>query len=116
LLPLTDSTRGLLGARVFDALPAGASLVQVGRGPQLDEAALLAALASGRLDSAILDVTEPEPLPAGHPFWTHPRIRITPHIASATRPDTAVDAVLANLARHRAGQPMIGVVDRARGY
>lgn len=116
LLPLTDSTRGLLGARVFDALPAGASLVQVGRGPQLDSAALLAALASGRLDSAILDVTDPEPLPPGHPFWTHPRIRITPHIASATRPDTAVDAVLANLARHRAGQPMIGVVDRTRGY
>jgi glyoxylate/hydroxypyruvate reductase A len=116
LLPLTDSTRGLLGARVFDALPAGASLVQVGRGPQLDSAALLAALASGRLDSAILDVTDPEPLPPGHPFWTHPRIRLTPHIASATRPDTAVDAVLANLARHRAGQPMIGVVDRTRGY
>ncbi|WP_438894127.1 NAD(P)-dependent oxidoreductase, partial [Bacillus cereus group sp. BC20] len=86
-LPLTDDTRGLLGARVFDALPAGASLVQVGRGPQLDAAALLAALASGRVDNAILDVTDPEPLPAGHPFWAHPRIRITPHIASATRPD-----------------------------
>ncbi|WP_186088761.1 2-hydroxyacid dehydrogenase [Burkholderia gladioli] len=116
LLPLTDDTRGLLGQRVFDALPVGASLVQVGRGPQLDAAALLAALDSGPLDSAILDVTDPEPLPAGHPFWTHPRIRLTPHIASATRPDTAVDAVLANLARHRAGQPMIGLVDRARGY
>ncbi|MCL4653616.1 2-hydroxyacid dehydrogenase [Burkholderia multivorans] len=116
LLPLTDDTRGLLGTRVFDALPAGASLVHVGRGPQLDARALLAALDDGRLDSAIVDVTDPEPLPAGHPFWTHPRIRITPHIASATRPDTAVDAVLANLARHRAGQPMIGVVDRARGY
>ncbi len=101
---------------MFDALPAGASLVHVGRGPQLDARALLAALDDGRLDSAIVDVTDPEPLPAGHPFWTHPRIRITPHIASATRPDTAVDAVLANLARHRAGQPMIGVVDRARGY
>ncbi|MBE0628665.1 MAG: glyoxylate/hydroxypyruvate reductase A, partial [Burkholderia vietnamiensis] len=86
------------------------------RGEQLDASALLDALDGGRLDSAILDVTDPEPLPAGHPFWTHPRIRITPHIASATRPDGAVDAVLANLARHRAGQPMIGVVDRARGY
>jgi glyoxylate/hydroxypyruvate reductase A len=116
LLPLTSGTRGLLGARVFDALPAGASLVQVGRGPQLDAGAMLAALDNGRLDSAILDVTDPEPLPAGHPFWNHPRVRITPHIASATRPDTAVDAVLANLARHRAGEPMIGVVDRARGY
>ncbi|AJX34790.1 2-hydroxyacid dehydrogenase [Burkholderia oklahomensis] len=116
LLPLTPETRGLLDTPVFDALPDGASLIQAGRGPQLVEAALLEALASGKLDSAIVDVADPEPLPAGHPFWTHPRIRITPHIASATRPDTAVEAVLANLARHRAGEPMVGVVDRARGY
>ncbi|KVK89277.1 2-hydroxyacid dehydrogenase [Burkholderia sp. MSMB1498] len=116
LLPLTPETRGLLDMPLFDALPDGASLIHVGRGPQLVEAALLDSLSSGKLDSAIVDVTDPEPLPAGHPFWTHPRIRITPHIASATRPDTAVDAVLANLARHRAGEPMVGVVDRARGY
>ena len=93
LLPLTDSTRGLLGARVFDALPAGASLVQVGAARSSMKRAARGAR-ERRVDSAILDVTDPEPLPAGHPFC-HPRIRITPHIASATRPDTAVDAVLA---------------------
>ena len=77
---------------------------------------MLTALDSGQLQNAILDVTDPEPLPAGHPLWTHPRVRITPHIASATRPDTAVDVVLDNLRRHREGLPMLGQVDRTRGY
>ncbi|SAK77466.1 D-isomer specific 2-hydroxyacid dehydrogenase [Caballeronia arationis] len=116
LLPLTDATRGMLNARVFSSLPKGASVVNVGRGPHLNQEDLLAALASGHLDSAILDVTEPEPLPADHPLWTHPRVRITPHIASATRPETAVDVVLENIRRHRAGLNMIGQVDRSRGY
>jgi len=116
LLPLTDSTRGLLDAKLFAALPEGASIVNVGRGPQLNQDDLLAALASGQLRNAILDVTDPEPLPATHPLWTHPRVRVTPHIASATRPDTAVDVVLDNIRRHRAGQPMIGQIDRKRGY
>jgi glyoxylate/hydroxypyruvate reductase A len=116
LLPLTDATRGILNARVFAALPKGASLINVGRGPHLDQDDLLAALDSGQLDSAILDVTEPEPLPASHPLWTHPRVRITPHIASATRPETAVDVVLDNVRRHRAGLSLVGEVDRSRGY
>lgn len=116
LLPLTPDTRGLLSRRVFDALPRGASLVHVGRGPHLDSDALLAALASGQLRNAVLDVTDPEPLPPEHPLWAAPRVRITPHIASATRPDTAVDAMLDNLRRHRAGEPMIGLIDRSRGY
>lgn len=116
LLPLTDATRGMLNARVFSALPKGASVINVGRGAHLDQEDLLAALASGRLDSAILDVTEPEPLPADHPLWTHPRVRITPHIASATRPESAVDVVIENIRLHRAGLRMIGQVDRARGY
>ena len=103
-------------AKLFAALPEGASIVNVGRGPQLNQDDLLAALASGRLRNAILDVTDPEPLPASHPLWTHPRVRITPHIASATRPDTAVDVVLDNIRRHRAGQPMLGQIDRSRGY
>jgi glyoxylate/hydroxypyruvate reductase A len=77
---------------------------------------LLDALDSGHLHAAILDVTDPEPLPDTHPFWTHPRVRLTPHIASATRPETAVDVVLDNLRRHREGQPMIGQIDRSRGY
>nr|WP_236669239.1 hypothetical protein [Burkholderia gladioli] len=71
---------------------------------------------SCHLDSAIVAVMDPEPLPASHAFCTHPRIRITTHIASVTHSDTAVDAVLANLARHRAGQPMISRVDHALGF
>jgi glyoxylate/hydroxypyruvate reductase A len=116
LLPLTDATRGMLNARIFSALPKGASVINVGRGAHLDQEDLHAALTSGQLDSAILDVTEPEPLPADHPLWTHPRVRITPHIASATRPESAVDVVIENIRLHRAGLQMIGQVDRARGY
>jgi glyoxylate/hydroxypyruvate reductase A len=116
LLPLTPATRGLLDAALFAKLPRGASLIQTGRGPHLNQQDLLAALDSGQLQNAILDVTDPEPLPAGHPLWTHPRVRITPHIASATRPESAVYVVLENLRRHRDGLPMIGEVDRRRGY
>jgi glyoxylate/hydroxypyruvate reductase len=116
LLPLTDATRGLLDASLFEKLPKGASLIHVGRGPQLNHEALLDALDSGQLQNAILDVTDPEPLPASHPFWNHPRVRLTPHIASVTRPETAVEVVLKNIERHRAGLPMLGQIDRARGY
>ena len=116
LLPLTDATRGLIDKHVFDTLPKGASFINVGRGPQVIQHDLLNALDSGRLHAAILDVTDPEPLPPTHPFWTHPRVRLTPHIASATRPETAVDAVLENLRRHRTGLPLIGAIDRTRGY
>lgn len=116
LLPLTDATRGLLDKRVFARLPKGASIVHVGRGPQLVARDLLNALDRGQIHSAVIDVTDPEPLPADHPFWTQPRVRITPHIASATRAVTAADVVLENLRRHQAGVPMIGEIDRARGY
>lgn len=116
LLPLTNATRGLLDATLFAKLPKGASFINVGRGPQLDQQALLAALDSGHLQTAILDVTDPEPLPPSHPFWTHPRVRLTPHIASATRPETAVEVVLDNIRRHRDGLPMRGQIDRSRGY
>lgn len=116
LLPLTPATKGLLDKRLFDGLPRGASLVHVGRGPQLIASDLLAALDSGQLQNAMLDVTDPEPLPGGHALWSHPRICITPHIASATRPEGAVDAVLENIRRHRAGLSMIGQIDRSLGY
>jgi glyoxylate/hydroxypyruvate reductase A len=116
LLPLTEATRGLLDAKLFAKLPRGASFINVGRGPQLDQQALIDALDSGHLRNAILDVTDPEPLPPTHPFWSHPRVRITPHIASATRPETAVEVVLDNIRRHREGLPMLGLIDRARGY
>jgi glyoxylate/hydroxypyruvate reductase A len=116
MLPLTPETRGILGRRVFDALPEGASLVNAARGGHLVQPDLLAALESGRLTAAILDVCEPEPLPQGNAFWDHPRIWLTPHIASATQAETAAEALMDNLRRHEAGLPLEGVVDRSRGY
>jgi glyoxylate/hydroxypyruvate reductase len=116
LLPLTDATRGFLDRALFERLPRGASLVHVGRGPQLVAPDLMEALDAGQLAEAVLDVTEPEPLPAHHALWSHPRVRLTPHIASMTQPETAARAVIDNLERHRRGEPLLGLVDRDRGY
>lgn len=116
VLPLTAATRGILDARLFARLPRGAGVVNMGRGAHLVAADLLRALDDGGLSGAILDVADPEPLPSEHALWTHPRVAITPHIAAQTRPESAVEAVLENLRRHRRGEPLAGLVDRSRGY
>ena len=116
LLPLTAETRGLLNRDLFSQLPRGAALVQAGRGAQLSHQDLLDALDSGQLGAAVIDVTDPEPLPPAHPFWRYPAIWLTPHIASQTQNESAVAALLENLRRYQRGEPMIGLVDRTRGY
>lgn len=116
LLPLTEETRGILCRKTLSQLPRGAALINVGRGGHLVEQDLLSLLDERHLSGAILDVTDPEPLPETHPFWEHPRILLTPHIACMTRADSAARALIANIRRHQAGQTMEGEVARERGY
>lgn len=116
LLPLTEETRGILCRETFDAMPKGAGLVNVARGGHLIESDLLDALDSGRLSGAVLDVLNQEPAAPDHPFWSHPRIFVTPHIASQTHAESAGYALLDNIRRHQAGEPMHGLIRRELGY
>ncbi|MGH6913448.1 MAG: 2-hydroxyacid dehydrogenase [Geminicoccales bacterium] len=116
LLPLTAETRGILDEAAFADLPHGAFVINVARGEHLVETDLIEALDSGRLAGATLDVFRDEPLPADHPLWAHPKVLVTPHVASYSWPATAADGVVENIRRALSGQPLAHQVDRARGY
>lgn len=115
VLPLTPDTTDILNARAFAALPKGAYVINIGRGKQLVETDLLAALESGQIAGATLDVFRTEPLPTDSPLWSHPAVTITPHVAAMTDPRSAVQQVVDNIRRIRAGRAPNNVVDpRAR--
>ena len=116
LLPLSDETRGILDAQRLALLPKGASLINAARGGHVVADDLIAALDSGHLAGATLDVFEPEPLPQGHPLWRHAGVTITPHAAGWTIPETAAGLMAASIAAIRAGAKPAGLVDLSVGY
>lgn len=116
LLPLTPETRGIVNADLLARLPRGAFVINGARGGHVVDADLLAALDSGHISAAALDVFAPEPLPAEHPYWAHPRVVVTPHAASITIPASAAPQVVENLRRARSGEPLINLVDFSAGY
>jgi glyoxylate/hydroxypyruvate reductase A len=116
LLPLTPATHGLFDAARLAQMRPGASLVNLARGAHVVEADLLAALDSGHLRHAVLDVFRAEPLAPGHPCWSHPRVTVLPHVAAQTDPRSAVAVVAANVRALRSGDTPAHLVDRRRGY
>lgn len=116
LLPLTAETRGIVDAAALAAMPEGAAVINLGRGPHVVVADLIAALDSGQLSAATLDVFDVEPLPAGSPLWKHPRITVMPHVARRQRPVDVAPQIAENVRRVGAGQPLLQVIDLAAGY
>jgi glyoxylate/hydroxypyruvate reductase len=116
LLPKTPDTENLLNAERLALLPKGAVILNPGRGALIDDEALIAALDAGHVAHATLDVFRVEPLPLDHPFWSHPKVTVTPHIAADTRASSASRVIAENIRRGEAGEPFLHLVDRARGY
>ncbi|NOE19818.1 glyoxylate/hydroxypyruvate reductase A [Ruegeria atlantica] len=116
LLPDTAATENALNAETLALLPKGARIINPGRGPLIDDDALLDALNAGQVGHATLDVFRVEPLPPDHPYWAHPNVTVTPHIASETRPATAAQVICENIRRGEAGEPFVHLVNRALGY
>ena len=116
LLPLTPATRGLIDERLLAALPRGAGLVNLARGAHVVDAALLAALHSGQISQAVLDVFEVEPLPADHPYWQHPQVQLLPHVAAQTDVRSAAAVVARNIEALASGGAIRHLVQRAAGY
>ncbi|MEL7130790.1 MAG: glyoxylate/hydroxypyruvate reductase A [Pseudomonadota bacterium] len=116
LLPKTTETENTLNARTLALMPKGARILNPGRGPLIDDDALLAALDSGHIEHATLDVFRQEPLPGEHPFWVHPRVTVTPHVASETRAAYSSVTIAENIRRGEAGEPFLHLVDLAAGY
>ena len=116
VLPLTEATRDILNADLFARMPEGAVLIQLGRGQHLVEDDLLAALDSGRIGGASLDVFHTEPLPGDHPFWTHPKVIVTPHEASVTSPKAVSDTLVRSVQEIERGQRPTAAVDKTTGY
>ena len=116
LLPLTPETRGVLNAKLLSALPRGAYVINGARGGHMVAQDMLAALDSGHIAGAALDVFEPEPLPPESPFWSHPKVFLTPHAASITIPSSVAPQVVENIHNMRDGRPLINLVDFSLGY
>ncbi|MDA7428225.1 glyoxylate/hydroxypyruvate reductase A [Primorskyibacter aestuariivivens] len=116
LLPDTPDTENVLNAGTLALMAPGAFVINPGRGPLIDDDALLAALDSGQVAHATLDVFRTEPLPQDHPYWSHPKVTVTPHVASETRAVMAAEVIAGNIRRGEAGEPFQHVVDRNAGY
>ncbi len=116
LLPDTPATENILNAATLAQMPQGAMILNPGRGALIDDDALLAALDSGQIAHATLDVFRIEPLPAQHPFWAHPCVTVTPHIAAETRAGSAAQVIVENVRRGEAGEDFLHLVDRKLGY
>jgi glyoxylate/hydroxypyruvate reductase A len=116
LLPLTEETNGILNASAFAQMPKDAAVINLGRGPHVVEADLMAALDSGQLAAATLDVFPTEPLPKESPLWRHPKITVTPHVSRRIFPSNLAPRVCDAIRRLHAKQPLVHEVDRTRGY